>query len=456
VTRVLSYREALGDALRAELARDERVIVLGQDVGARGGAYGVTAGLLEAFGAERVRDAPGSEAAVVGFGIGAAMAGMRPVVELTTAAFAALALDQLAHHAAPLRTLSGGRLTAPLVVRLPQTTGARLGPVHSATVEALFHHIPGLTVWAPATPADARAMLVAAIRADDPVIVLEHTLLYDLRGPVDDEATTAGAGAAIRRSGDDVTITAASRMTSVALAAAELLATEHGIDAEILDLRTLRPLDDAAVLASVARTGHAVLVEEGPPAGGPTATLAATIATNRPGTPLARVTGADASLPYAATLERAALPDAHAIVAAVRALLARGGAPTHGRDRDRATGPAQSRATELDMEALIATRRATGTSLAALVADAAAPLVTDAVVVTDGDGPTIVLGAPPSISPVTIHLGPVATRPRAHAGAVTIHHIATLTVAVESGEDIDATILLTSLRKHLENPAAPG
>ena len=452
MTRVLSYREALGDALRAELARDERVIVLGQDVGARGGAYGVTAGLLEAFGAERVRDAPGSEAAVVGLGIGAAMAGLRPVVELTTAAYAALALDQLAHHAAPLRTLSGGRLTAPLVVRMPQTAGGRLGPVHSATVEGLFHHIPGLTVWAPSTPADARAMLVAAIRADDPVVVLEHTLLYDLRGPVDDAATTAGAGAAIRRSGRDVTITAASRMTSVALAAAELLATEHGIEADVVDLRTLRPLDHAAVLASVARTGHAVLVEEGPPAGGPTATLAATIATSRPGTPIARVTGADTPTPYAAALERAALPGADAIVAAVRALVPRGAGPA----RERAAGPAQSRATEIDMEALITARRATGTSLAALIADAAGPLVTDAVVITDGDGPTIVLGAPPSIAPVTIHLGPVATRPRAHAGAVTIHHVATLTLAVESGEDIDATTLLTTLREQLERPATRG
>jgi pyruvate dehydrogenase E1 component beta subunit len=451
VTRVLSYREALGDALRAELVRDERVIVLGQDVGARGGAYGVTAGLLEAFGAERVRDAPGSEAAVVGVGIGAAMAGMRPVVELTTAAYAALALDQLAHHAAPLRTLSGGHLTAPLVVRMPQTAGGRLGPIHSATVEALFHHIPGLTVWAPSTPADARAMLVAAIRADDPVVVLEHTSLYDVRGAVDDAATTAGAGAAIRRAGSDVTITAASRMTSVALAAAELLSAEHGLEAEVVDLRTLRPLDDAAVLASVARTGHAVLVEEGPPAGGVTATLAAAIATARPGTPLARVTGADAPTPYAAALERAALPDPGAIVAAVRALLPRGPAPT--RAAPAAGGPARSRATELDMEALLAARRATGASLAALIAAAAGPLVTDAVVVTAGDGPTIVLGAPPSIAPNTIHLGPVATRPRAHAGAVTIHHIATLTVSVESGEPIDATTLLTNLREHLERPA---
>ena len=442
MTRLLSYREALGDALRAELTRDERVIVLGQDVGARGGAYGVTAGLLEAFGPERVRDAPGSEAAVVGVGIGAAMAGLRPVVELTTAAFAALALDQLAHHAAPLRTLSGGRLTAPLVVRMPQTAGGRLGPVHSATVEALFHQIPGLTVWAPSSPADARAMLVAAIRAEDPVVLLEHTMLYDLRGEVDAEATTTVAGAAIRRAGRDVTITAASRMTSVALAAAELLATEHGVDAEVLDLRALRPLDEAAVLASVARTGRAVLVEEGPPAGGVTATLAAAIATTHPGTPIARVTGADAPLPYAAALERAALPDAAAIVAAARALAPRRPAGAG------AAGPVRSLSAEIDLEALLTARRAAGISLAEQIAATAGPLLADAVIVT-ADGPTLVLGDPRPTPPVTLRLGPVATRPRAHAGAVTIHHVATLTLDVTT-TDADPTTLLAALRERLE------
>ncbi|HWI75273.1 MAG TPA: alpha-ketoacid dehydrogenase subunit beta, partial [Baekduia sp.] len=185
--REVSYREALGEALRAAMRRDDRVIVLGQDVGARGGAYGVTAGLLEEFGAGRVLDAPSAEAATVGVGIGAAMAGLRPVVELTTAAFAALAFDQLVHHAAPLRALSGGALTAPLVLRMPQGAGGRLGPIHSANVEGLLHHIPGLAVWAPSTPADAYAMLTAAIRGDDPVVLLEHTALYDVRGALSEE-----------------------------------------------------------------------------------------------------------------------------------------------------------------------------------------------------------------------------------------------------------------------------
>jgi pyruvate dehydrogenase E1 component beta subunit len=435
VTPEVSYRDALGEALRVAMRRDERVIVLGQDVGARGGAYGVTKGLLEEFGAGRVLDAPSSEAAVVGVGIGAAMTGLRPVVELTTAAFAALAFDQLAHHAAPLRALSGGALSAPLVVRVPQSTAGRLGPIHSATAEALLHHIPGLLVWAPSTPADAHAMLAAAIRADDPVVLLEHTALYDVRGPLgeDDHAATA----AVRRAGTDVTLAAASRMVGVALDAAETLAREHAVDAEVLDLRTLRPLDEPFVAASVARTGHAVLIEEGGPAGGVTATLAASLPR---GTAIARVTGADVPIPYARTLEQAALPDAGAIVSATLAVLT----------RRPADAPARTLTTELDMESLVATRRATGTPLADLVANAASSVLADAVIRADDD--TVILGSPSSgHRPTALTLGPVTTRPHAQDGAVTIHRLATLTLRLAPGtaSAADAESLFATLRERL-------
>jgi pyruvate dehydrogenase E1 component beta subunit len=437
VTREVSYREALGEALREAMRRDERVIVLGQDVGVRGGAYGVTAGLLEEFGAGRVLDAPSAEAAMVGVGIGAAMTGLRPVVELTTAAFAALAFDQLVHHAAPLRALSGGALTAPLVLRMPQGAGGRLGPIHSANVEGLLHHIPGLAVWAPSTPADAHAMLAAAIRADDPVVLLEHTALYDARGELGEDDRAPAAGAAVRRPGTDVTIAAASRMVPLALAAAEALARDQGIDAEVLDLRVLRPLDASALAASVARTGHAVLVEEGWPAGGVTATLAASLPR---GTPIVRVTAADTPVPYARALEHAALPDADAIVAAALALVVH--RPT--------AAPGHRLTAEIDVESLVATRRATGTPLAGLVASAATPLLRDAVVVCGDD--VVLLGTPaPGAPSATLTLGAVTTRPRAYDGAVTIRHLASLTLRLAPGVATAAAAeaLLATLRDRL-------
>ncbi|MES1193040.1 MAG: alpha-ketoacid dehydrogenase subunit beta, partial [Solirubrobacterales bacterium] len=222
--REITYRAALGEALRDGLERDERVLLMGQDIGVRGGSYGVTAGLLEAFGPARVRDAPSSEAALVGLGIGAALSGMRPVVELTTATYAMLALDQLIHHAAPLRALSGGKLSAPLTVRMPQGGGARLGPIHSQTIEALLHHIPGLVVAVPATPTDAKGLLAAAIASDDPVVVLEHTALYDTVGTVDGDDVAPLGHATVRREGSEVSIIASSRMALVADAAAARLA----------------------------------------------------------------------------------------------------------------------------------------------------------------------------------------------------------------------------------------
>lgn len=436
MTRERSYREALQAALRAALAEDDRVIVLGQDVGARGGSYGVTAGLLEDFGTGRVLDAPSSEAAIVGVAIGAAMTGLRPVVELTTATFAGLAYDQLAHHAAPLRTMSGGRVRAPFVLRMPQSAGGRLGPVHSGNVEALLHWLPGLTVWAPATPADAYGMLRAAIRSDDPVVVLEHTLLYDTTGPVEDDASPAAAfGAVEPRAGDDVTLVATGRMVRVALDAAQRLA-EEGVDAGVLDLRALRPLDEPAVCGAVSRTGRAVLIEEGPPHGGVTATLAALL----PRTiDLVRVTGADAPVPYAAALEAAALPSVERIADAARSLLA---APSA------LSGPPFTGTAPVDVEALLAAHRTSGTPLATLLAGAVADLLPTAIVTAGTD--TTILGHPaPGPSPATLTLGPVTTRPTVLDGAVTVRHVAPLTLTTTAHADGEA--LFAAIRARVAN-----
>ncbi len=442
-SREITYRSALGEALREALERDERVVLMGQDIGVRGGAFGVTAGLLEAFGPARVRDAPSSEAALVGIGVGAALSGLRPVVELTTASYAALALDQLIHHAAPLRALSGGRMTAPLVVRMPQGGGARLGPIHSQTLEALLHHIPGLVVAVPATAADAKGLLAAAIRSDDPVVVLEHTALYDTRGTVDEEDVAPLGQAAVRRAGSEVSIVASSRMAIVAEAAAARLAGEHGIDAEVIDLRSVRPLDHATIAASVRRTGRAVIVEEGWPDGGIGATLAARVAAATPGRPVARVTGADVPMPYARTLEQLAIPDEAAIVTAVLKLLG----PRSSNDTTDHT-----MSTEIDMEALLDARRA-GTPLADAISAAIAPLLDDAAIVLP-DGTITLMGTPRTPHPTaTLTFGPTTTRPTAQAGAVTIRHLAPLTLRITAAPT-EAETLFTALRARLESERA--
>jgi pyruvate dehydrogenase E1 component beta subunit len=441
--REITYREALGEALRESLQRDERVVLMGQDIGVRGGAFGVTAGLLEAFGPARVRDAPSSEAALVGVGVGAALSGLRPVVELTTATYAALAFDQLIHHAAPLRALSGGRLSAPMVVRMPQGGGARLGPVHSQTLEALLHHIPGLVVAVPATPADAKGLLAAAIVSEDPVVVLEHTALYDTRGPVADDDVAPLGRAVVRRAGSEVSIVASSRMAVVAEAAAARLADEHDISAEVIDLRSVRPLDHATIAASVRRTGRAVIVEEGWPDGGIGATLAARVAAATPGRPVVRVTGADLAVPYARTLEQLAVPGEAAIVEAVLKLLG----PPRSAD---ASGHTIS--TEIDMEALLTARRA-GTPLAEAITTAIAGLVDDAAIVLP-DGTVTLLGPPRTPHPTaTLTFGPTITRPTVHAGAVTIRHLAPLTLRI-TATPTDAQALLTALRERLEGERA--
>ena len=322
----LRYREALGAALREELKRDERVVLLGEDIGVFGGAFKVTAGLLEEFGERRVRDTPISENTIVGIGVGAAMSGLRPVVELMTINFALLAFDQIVNHAAHIRYMFGGQVSVPLVIRMPQGAGHQLGPTHSHCLEAMFLHVPGLLVAVPSTPADAKGLLKTAIRDENPVIFIEHESLYGIRGevPEDDEETVDFGHARIAREGSDVTIVGVSRMALTAERAAETLAQEHGVEAEVIDPRTLRPLDLDTILASVRKTNRCVVVEEGWPHGGVGANLAALIAEHAfddLDAPVARVSGADVPMPYSKPLEDIAFPHEPQIIEAALATL---------------------------------------------------------------------------------------------------------------------------------------
>jgi len=322
----MRYREALNGALREELARDERVVLMGEDIGVFGGAFKVTDGLLEEFGERRVRDTPISENTIVGVGVGAAMTGLRPVVELMTINFALLAFDQIVNHAAHIHYMFGGQASVPLVVRMPQGAGHQLGPTHSHCFEALFLHVPGLLVAVPATAADAKGMLKTAIRDENPVIFIEHESLYGVRGEVpegDDHVVPFGR-ARIAREGTDVTIVGVSRMALTAERAAETLAADHGVQAEVIDPRTLRPLDLDTILGSVGKTNRCVIVEEGWPHGGVGANLAALIgeqAFDELDAPVQRVTGADVPMPYSKPLEDLAYPHEPQIVAAALAAL---------------------------------------------------------------------------------------------------------------------------------------
>lgn len=320
----LRYREALNQALREELARDERVFLMGEDIGVFNGAYKVTAGLLEEFGERRVRDTPISENTIVGMGVGAAMTGMRPIVELMTINFSLLAMDQIVNHAAHIHYMFGGQVKVPLVIRMPQGAGHQLGPTHSHNFEAMYLQVPGLLVAVPSTASDAKGLLKAAIRDDNPVVFIEHEYLYGQRGEVpDDEDHVVPFGkAVIRREGTDVTIVGISRMAITAERAAQVLADEHDMSAEVIDPRTLRPLDLDTILASVRKTNRCVIVEEGWPHGGVGANLAALIqeqAFDDLDAPVGRVTGADVPMPYSKPLEQIAFPHEPQIVAAALA-----------------------------------------------------------------------------------------------------------------------------------------
>jgi len=323
----LRMREALRDAMAEEMRADESVFVIGEDVAVFQGAFKVTEGLLDEFGERRVRDTPISENTIVGIGVGAAMNGLRPIVELMTVNFSLLALDQIVNHAAAIPYMFNGQAKVPMVIRMPGGGGHQLGPTHSHSFEALFLQVPGLLVACPSTPADGKALLKAAIRDPNPVIFIEHESLYGARGEVpDDDGEPLRFGeAAVRREGTDVTIIGVLKMAQVAERAAAQLADEHGIEAEVIDPRTLRPLDLDTILASVRKTNRAVIVEEGWPHGGVGANLATLIteqAFDYLDAPVQRVTGADVHMPYSKRLEQAAIPHEEHVVKAALATLA--------------------------------------------------------------------------------------------------------------------------------------
>jgi pyruvate/2-oxoglutarate/acetoin dehydrogenase E1 component len=324
---VVRMREALNQALAEEMRRDEGVFVMGEDVGVFQGAFKVTEGLLDEFGERRVRDTPISENTIVGTGVGSAMAGLRPVVEIMTVNFSLLAMDQIVNHAAAIPYMFNGQVRVPMVIRMPGGGGHQLGPTHSHSFEALYLQIPGLLVACPSTPADAKGLLKAAIRDDNPVIFIEHETLYGARGEVPengDDGLLRFGQAAVRREGGDVTIVGILRMVEAAEKAAKTLAGEHDVEAEVIDPRTLRPLDLDTILESVQKTNRAVVVEEGWPHGGVGANLAALIqeqAFDYLDAPVQRVTGADVPMPYSKRLEQAAIPHAEHVVSAAMAAL---------------------------------------------------------------------------------------------------------------------------------------
>ena len=316
-----TYREALRAAIREALQRDERVFLKGEDVGRYGGCFAVSLGLLEEFGPERIRDTPLSESAFVGAGIGAAMAGMRPIVEIMTVNFSLLALDQILNNAATLLHMSGGQCNVPLVIRMTTGAGRQVAAQHSHSLEGWYTHIPGIKVLAPATLEDARGMLWTALQDPDPVLIFEHGSLYNMQGTL---AADAGAldirSARIRREGGDVSLITYGGTLTKTLAAAEQLEAE-GIDAEVIDLRSLRPLDDVTIMASVARTHRAVIVDEGWRTGSLSAEVSARITEQAfydLDAPVARVCTAEVPMPYPRHLEEAALPQPDGIVAAAR------------------------------------------------------------------------------------------------------------------------------------------
>ena len=322
----MRMREALNLALREEMQRDESVFIMGEDVGVFQGAFKVTEGLLDEFGEKRVRDTPISENTIVGTGVGAAMAGLRPVVEIMTVNFSLLAADQIINHAAAIPYMFGGKVRVPMVIRMPGGGGHQLGPTHSHSFEAMYLHVPGLLVACPSTPADGKALLKTAIRDDNPVIFIEHETLYGVRGEVSengDELLRFGE-AAVRREGSDVTVIGLLKMAQVAENAAKQLSSEHGVEAEVIDPRTLRPLDLDTILGSVRKTNRAVIVEEGWPHGGVGANVAALIqeqAFDYLDAPVQRVTGADVPMPYSKRLEQAAIPHEEHVIKAAMATL---------------------------------------------------------------------------------------------------------------------------------------
>ena len=320
----MTYREACRQAIREALTSDPRTFVMGEDVGLYGGCYAVTKGLLDEFGPSRIRDTPLSESAFVGAGIGAAMAGMRPIVEIMTCNFSLLALDQIINNAATIPHMSGGQVAVPLVIRRATGAGRQLAAQHSHSLEGWYGHIPGIKVLAPGTVEDARHMLKPALADPNPVLIFEHIVLYNADGQLDPAVESVDISTAkIRRPGRDVSLITYGNSLPKALAAAEALAKE-GIEAEVVDLRVLRPLDDATIFASVSRTRRCVIIDEGWKSGSISAEIAARLSEEaffELDAPIRRVCSREVPIPYAAHMEEAALPQVPAIVEAARDLV---------------------------------------------------------------------------------------------------------------------------------------
>ncbi len=325
MARPITVREAISQALMEEMERDDRVFIMGEEVGVWGGTYAVTRGFYDKFGAERVRDTPIAEAAIIGAAIGAALVGLRPVAELMTINFAFVAMDHIVNEAAKLRYMFGGQFNIPLVIRAVGGGGRQLGATHSQTPDAIFAHFPGLKVVAPGTPGDAKGLLKSAIRSDDPILFIEHATLYQTRAPVDDDADylVPIGKSKVQRAGKDVSIVTYSKMLQLSLEAAEQLAKE-GIDAEVIDLRTLRPLDMEPVIESFKKTNRAVIVEEGWRSYGVGSEVSARIyeqAFDYVDAPIQRVAQTETPLPYNRDLEQMALPQVEDIIKAVREVI---------------------------------------------------------------------------------------------------------------------------------------
>jgi len=321
---IITMREAISQALWEEMERDERVFILGEEVGVWGGTYAVTKGFYDRFGPERVRDTPIAEGVIIGAANGAAMAGLKPVAELMTINFAFLAMDQIVNHSAKLRSMFGGQFTVPIVIRAVSGGGRQLGATHSQTPDVIFAHFPGLKVIAPGTPQDAKGLLKSAIRGEDPVMFIEHATLYQARGEVAEGEVLEPIGVSkVQRPGRDVTIVTYSKMLQTSLQAAERLA-QDGIEAEVIDLRTLRPLDMDPVIESFKKTNRAVIAEEGWRSYGIGAEVAARIyeaALDYVDAPVQRVAQKEVPLPYNRELEQMALPHVDDVVKAVREVL---------------------------------------------------------------------------------------------------------------------------------------
>lgn len=323
--RKVTYRDALREALREEMARDPSVFLLGEDIGRYwGGAFKVTEGLAEEFSEERVRDTPISESAIVGAGVGAAITGMRPVVEIMFGDLTSLAMDQIANQAAKIRYMFGGQAACPLVIRTPFGAGVNIASHHSQSLEAWFMHVPGLYVAVPSTPYDAKGLLKAAIRGDNPILFCEHKLLYPMEGEVPEEEYTVPFGTAdIKKEGSDVTIVATLYMVHLALRAAEVL-EKQGVNVEVVDPRTLTPLDKQAIIRSVKKTGRIVIVSEDCKTAGVSAEIAASVAEEALDyldAPIKRLAEPDTPIPFSPTLEQYVIPNEKSIVRAVKEVL---------------------------------------------------------------------------------------------------------------------------------------